>query len=220
MVTSRRVARRYLLAKLLYPGRRKVGLNLNIPLPTLWYQNAQGGTWIPEEDGFNLGDNPPKGFVYQHSRFPRTLVENVLRLITKEDVDACSHSEVVKDHGLIAGLEGRICQHCGGTQTKSTGTPWPAEWMAGGSKTVLRAESSYPSDLVLAMVRPSTEEIQVALERGHTIQPIDYMRAVLIAASSCERCMNVLMYRHGLDDGYEEGSDQWKRANTRCEMCE
>jgi hypothetical protein len=70
------------------------------------------------------------------------------------------------------------------------------------------------------MTRPSPVEMQAAADRGHATTPVPFERAVLLAANSCERCMNVLAYRHGLEDGYEEGSPEWVQSNTRCAMCE
>lgn len=218
-MNTRRIVRRYLLAQVLPKGNRaKVAINLDIPLPNIWYENEKGDKWIP--DMVNPFDPPPpEGFVYQHSRFPRELSERVLRLITQEDVDNCPHEEIRIDHGLIEGLEGRICRSCGGSQTKKVGEPWPKEWTGGGSKEAFSSTSTFPIDLVLAMTRPTPQEFQTAALRGHTIVPMDFERAVIIAATSCERCMNVLLYRHGLRDGYEEGSEQWAESPTQCHFC-
>lgn len=213
---ARRIARRFLLDRLL-PPRGKVALNLNVELPTLWYENEAGDTWIPDLSGELPA--PPPGFNYQFSRFPRELTENVLRLITQEDVDACAHEEVVIDHGLIEGYEGRICRSCGGRQVRKVGEVWPP-WTGSGSKSVAVGRSGYPVDLVLAMTRPTPQEIETATRRGHIIRPLSFERAVLLAATSCERCLNVLCWRHGLDDGYEEGSPEWEKAHTSCKLCE
>jgi hypothetical protein len=208
------------LAKILPPNRRKVGLDLSRDLPLIWYENEDGDVWVPDLNG-NEPPPPPPDFVYQYSRFPRTLTENVLRIITQEDIDTCAHEEVVIDHGLIEGLEGRICRSCGGSQTKKVGEPWPAVWAgAGSSRNVATMNSGFSEDLVLAMTRPTDVEIAKAAGRGHRITPVSFERAVILAATSCERCLNVLLYRHGLDDGYEEGSPEWEAANTRCQFCE
>ncbi len=224
---AQRIIRRYLLARLL-PPRGKVAINLNVELPTLWFENEAGDVWVPwfghvpplpapESDE---GMAPPPGFNYQFSRFPRELTENVLRLITQEDIDACAHKEAVVDHGLIEGLEGRVCRDCGGRQVKNVGEPWPTTWSgAGSSRPVATGHSSYPVDLVLAMTRPTPEEIKTALGRGHRIRPVSFERAVLLSATSCERCLNVLCWQYGLDDGYEEGSPEWHQANTSCQLC-
>lgn len=218
--TARRVLRRHLLKQLLPQEKRrtKVAIYLTKPLPTLWFENEAGDQHVPDLTG-NMPPDVPEGFIYQRSRFPRTLVDNCLRLVTEEDVSKCDHKEVLIDHGLIDGLEGRICRDCGGSQTKNEGEPWPAVWKSGGSQQVFSGSSSYPSNLVLAMVRPSEEEMGKAAERGHNIIPMSYDQAVLVAATSCERCLNVLLWRHGLGDGYEEGSPEWEKANTSCELC-
>lgn len=216
MPNLQRIVRRYLLRRLT-AKHTKLSLDLNADLPTLWYENDKGTKFTPPlDDPFHP---LPDGFVYQHSRFPTSLIHNCLRLITEEDVAACPHAETVVDHGLIAGLEGRICRDCGGSQTKNVGAPWPAEWHSGGSRNLFSGTSTYPEDLVLAMVRPSPGEIATASERGHQIYPVKFERAVLLAATSCERCLNVLLWRHGLDDGYEEGSPDWSKANTKCDLC-
>jgi hypothetical protein len=222
--TARRVVLRFFLAQILpQRSRTKVAINTTgFNLPTLWYENEAGDKWFPNFDGPGYPDEGrPADFKYQHSRFPRTLVHNCLRLISQEDVDACHHKETLIDHGLIEGLEGRICRSCGGSQTTKVGEPWPAKWHGGGSKEAFRAESTYPVDLVLSMVRPTAEEGQRARARGFLLPEITtFERAVLLAATACERCLNVLCWQHGLDDGYEEGSPEWEEANTRCALCE
>lgn len=214
---SQRIVRRFLLAKVL-PPKGKVALNLDVDLPTLWFENEAGDVWIPwfghaTPREPNDDEKVPPGFNYQFSRFPRELTETVLQIITQEDIDACDHEETVIDHGLIEGLEGRICRSCGGRQIKKDAEPWPAVWTgAGSSRSVATGRSTYPVDLVLAMTRPTPEEIKVALQRGYTILPTSFERAVILAATSCERCLNVLCWRHGLNDGYEEGSPEWAKA--------
>lgn len=73
----------------------------------------------------------------------------------------------------------------------------------GTSKEVLTMESTWPEDLVLAMVN-SGEKL------GHSIT---------VASESCERCLNALSHKYGLSDGYPEGSPQWEEAGTRCMFC-
>lgn len=45
-------------------------------------------------------------------------------------------------------------------------------------------------------------------------------QAIFVYATSCERCMNVLLYRYlnGID-GYEEFSEEWYKAGTVCDFC-
>lgn len=222
---AQRIIRRFLLARLL-PPKGKVAVNIDAELPTIWLENEAGDVWIPwfghtPPREPNDNERPPPGFNLQFSRFPRELTETVLRTITQEDIDACPHTEAVIDHGLIEGLEGRICRSCGGRQVRNVGEPWPAAWSgAGSSRHVMTGRSSYPVDLVLAMTRPTPEEIKIALGRGHQIRPVSFERAVLLASTTCERCLNVLCWQYGLDDGYEEGSPEWQRTRTRCKFCE
>lgn len=217
--TARRVALRFLLAKVLPKARVKVAINTSIDLPTIWYENEAGDKFVP--DLRNPYDPVPEGAKYMHSRFPRMLTETVLRLISQEDVDACPHEEILIDHGLIEGLEGRICRFCGGSQSKKIGEPWPPKWQGGGSKEAFRSEVSYTADLVMAMCgRQTKEEAERARSRGYRLPEITtFDRAVILAATSCERCLNVLCWRNGLDDGYEEGSPEWQKSNTRCALC-
>lgn len=221
MVSARRVARRYLL-RLAFAnhGHQKTAkIDMSAELPTLWYENQEGDRFIPDLSLDYPSDQIPHGYKYQYSRFPRTLTETMLKLVTEEDVEACGHSNIRPDLGLIGGLEGRICNLCGGSQTKRIGGPWPSKWKSGGSMNIGSMNSSYPADLVLAMTRPNPEEIRKAAERGHTIVPMDLERAMIFAGTSCERCLNVLLWRHGCDDGYEDGSPEWVRCNTSCELC-
>lgn len=219
MVSARRIVRRYLIGKFL--SRQKVAINLDIPTPLVWFENEAGETFDVHFNSDGPPDTPPSGFVYQHSRFPGSLVETILRIVTQEDIDTCFHQEVMTDHGLIEGLEGRICRGCGGRQVRDVGAPWPDKWDgAGSSRPMMTMNAGFSEALVLAMVRPSAFEVTIAAQRGHTIQPVSFERAVILAATACERCLNVLLYRHGLHDGYEEGSEEWSRSNTRCKMCE
>ncbi len=216
---GRRVLRRYLLSCLLSnQPRTKLALNMNVALPTLWYENVTGDRFVPDLTG-DMPPNAPQGFVYQRSRFPRYLTESLLKLITSDEVNACFHPDVRKDLGLIEGYEGRICEHCGGSQTKKLGEPWPDTWNAHGSREIGTGSTGWSSDLVLAMTRPSPQEQRIANDRGYTIRPMGLDRAILMAATACERCMNVLLWRHGLSDGYEENTPEWQKAGTSCELC-
>ena len=44
-------------------------------------------------------------------------------------------------------------------------------------------------------------------------------QAIWVYGKSCERCSNVLTYKYLGTDGYEEYSNEWKKANTECEFC-
>ena len=45
-------------------------------------------------------------------------------------------------------------------------------------------------------------------------------QAIWVYANSCERCMNVLLYKYlNGADGYPEYSEEWKKCNTFCDFC-
>lgn len=48
---------------------------------------------------------------------------------------------------------------------RTVGEPWAEEWDAHGSRELMTGSGSWPGDLVLAMVRPSDEELQKATDR-------------------------------------------------------
>lgn len=207
------------------PMARRLALRVKLAarpkLPTLWYENEAGDRWeVSPTDPYV---EPPEGFIYQHSRFPHVLRETVLRMVQQSEVDACDHpADMMKpDLGLIEGLEGRECLKCHGTQVKDAGAPWPAQWEAYGSREILTGESTWPDELVLAMVRPSPAEMVLALER-HGSEPrlLGMNDAIILAATSCERCLNGLLWRYGCNDGYPPYSEQWNKTNTKCAICE
>jgi hypothetical protein len=173
-------------------------------LRTLWYENEDGDIFVPD---FDEGpDEIPEGFHYQVSQFPNDLVMTMLYIVPQDRVDACPHSEdqIFPTDGWIDGVEGRECKECGGSQVKDTDEEWPGEWDGGGCQEILRGNSGWPEDLVLA----------IANSGDFTLS-----EAVLISANSCERCLNALYFDYGLDDGYEEGSEEWQNCNTECEFC-
>ena len=187
---------------------KKLALKINKEdLQILWYENAEGDKYIPDLTGdTHPGSDVPEGFIYQCSQFPDQLEFNMLYMVEEEKVKNCPHPEedLVKDYGLIEGLEGRECSLCHGKQTKNVGEEWPEEWEAYGSRDFMTGHSGWSEDLVLAMVSSG----------DYTLS-----EAIIIAANSCERCMNVLLYDYGCDDGYPEFSDAWKKCGTECDFC-
>ena len=76
----------------------------------------------------------------------------------------------------------------------------------GTSTAVMEGNRGFPEDLVTAMVR--TAEWDVG-------------DAIMVAAQSCERCLNVLCQRYlGADEGYKFGSAPYWDCGTRCKMCD
>lgn len=73
------------------------------------------------------------------------------------------------------------------------------------SEEVAEGSQTWPEDLVLAMANSGNYSLS---------------ESILIAASSCERCLNALCHKYGLDNGYPEGSEEWKKCGTVCDFCE
>lgn len=75
-----------------------------------------------------------------------------------------------------------------------------------GSKEIMVGNSSWPEELALAMANSGEYTLS---------------QAILVAAQSCERCLNALLnkYKCKQDNGYPEGSEQWNKSNTRCQFC-
>lgn len=85
------------------------------------------------------------------------------------------------------------------------------KWISKGKtktfRTILDCTTTYRSgqECIVAMVNSG----------DYTLE-----QAIWIYANSCERCMNVLLYKY-LDgkDGYAEFSEKWKKCNTECDFC-
>ena len=173
-------------------------------LETLWYEDEKGNKIICSDEALN--QRCPDGAVYQVSQFPRMLRTTHLRLIFQNDVDKCNHpwKYIVPTYGWVDGIVGRECKKCGGTQTKKKWHFWPRKWDGYGSREVFVGSSTWSESLALA----------IANSGDYTLS-----EAIIIAARSCERCMNALAHKYGLDWGYEEHSEEWQRCGTSCQFC-
>jgi len=74
----------------------------------------------------------------------------------------------------------------------------------GGSEEIAEGHSTWPEDLALAMANSGDYKLS---------------EAIIILASSCERCMNALGHKYGVDWGYPEESEEWQKAKTVCDYC-
>ncbi len=173
-------------------------------LETLWYEDENGNKIECAENEYH-----PKGAVFQVSRFPKTLTTTYLRLINQSDVDKCKHPRkyIVPTYGWIEGIVGRECKACHGTQTKKKWHIWPKKWDGYGSRKVASFNSTWnDEETILAMVNSG----------DYTLE-----EAIIVYATACERCMNVLVYKYtNGKEGYEEYSEEWKKCNTSCKFCE
>jgi len=168
-------------------------------LEILWCEDANGNVVSDENSG---------ECIYQVSRFPQSLTTTYLKLINTEEVEKCNHPRkyIVPTYGWIDGIVGRECKLCGGTQTKKQWHLWPRKWGAYGSKEVFSCNSTWNNDeAILEMVNSGDFTLS---------------EAIIVYATSCERCMNVLIHKYtNGEDGYAEYTEEWKECGTSCQFC-
>lgn len=217
-------------------------------LAQLWVENEDGDRFIPDLSSNTEPEFPPRpGYIYLHSAWPTTLGEEINVTVTAEQVAACDHPAdmMAKDTDLVEGFKGRRCRECGGYQQCAEDEPWPEEWRSGHSAHVFSGQMSWKPELVLAMTRPTPEELATQKVRWNPRRPavrtglspewrgpwfppmpplFSLEDAIIISARSCERCMNALHWTYAApfsetDLGYPEMSEEWKRAGTSCLFC-
>jgi hypothetical protein len=154
------------------------------------------------------------------SSFPLTMHTEYLYV---GDPKPCDHPEEFIVPDSSSGPDDvRKCTKCGATQTKRKDEKeWPDEWDYPDSISLGVFRSSWPESLVLAMVRPTKDEVIKQVERNSKRLVLwELAAAISVAANSCERCLNALMWHYGLDHGYAYKSEQWDKANTMCMLCD
>lgn len=172
---------------------------------TLWFENEAGQKWYPNLEGNGYPGDVPEGYIYQRS-LDTSMKDSILKTVQEDEVANCDHSAEfrVTDHGWVDGMEGERCQQCGGHYVRKVGET-EENWEATGSVPVMSGSSGWSDDLALAIANSAGVPLH---------------KAIVIAASACERCMNALAHEHGLDWGYPEMSEDWKKSGTVCEFCE
>jgi hypothetical protein len=172
-------------------------------LKTLWYEDEHGNE-LPSKEPW---EGAPEGAMFQISQFPFQLTTNHLKLISQKEVDKCRHPRkyIKPTYGWIDGIVGRECKQCGGTQTKRKWGLWPRKWNGYGSRSFFTTTRGWSEDLVLAITNSGDYSL---------------CESILIAATSCERCMNSLAHKYGLNWGYPEYSEEWEKCGTTCRFCE
>lgn len=186
--------------------RKAINIDKKDISEVLWYENDDGDKFIPDLSVNGHPGDPPKGYDIFVSRFPCHLRTTYLMMIDPEEVKNCNHPEefIHSTNGWIDGVEGRECRQCGGHQIRNIDEDWPEEWDTEGHKSEFSGESGWPQDLVLAIVESGDFNLE---------------EAIVIGAESCERCMNALADKYGLDWGYPEGSEEWEECGTSCDFC-
>lgn len=174
-------------------------------LKTSWYEDKDGNRI---EGGTEFDEARPANAFY-YSNISPCVTDHHYRIANAEDVCHCKHPRkyIKPTYGWIDKYKGRECTLCGGTQVKRKGLfhRWPKKWNSGSMKEIFTGESSWNEDLVLAMANSG----------DYTLK-----QAMIVCSLACERCINVLAHKYGLDYGYEEFSEDWKKAHTSCQFCE
>lgn len=176
--------------------------------------NLRLGIWYEDKDGNKYRSNGPEkpneSITSYHVCFPMEISERIEFYYNNKDT--CKHplKSRKRTTGWVKGIKGCKCQNCGKTKTGKSYIPFALmKWEEGNehhpviSRNTCLGTSS--QDCVVAMVNSGDYKLDEAL---------------VIMATACERCMNVLEYKY-LDgkEGYKEFSDEWKKANTECEFC-
>lgn len=176
----------------------------------VWYED-ENGDMIPSMD-----DSPEPvtkvGAITYHSCFPLQITESIYMFHDDNEKRNCRHQRKYhkKDMDLVKGYKGRTCRKCVCSQVRKWWQPWGSKWDEGTSVTPLMDLHSTigggNQNVILAMANSGDFTLAEAL---------------VVFASSCERCMNVLAYKYtGGKDGYEEYSEEWKKCGTVCGFCE
>ena len=143
--------------------------------------------------------------------FPLTVTTE--RRYYYDNKDTCKHPLKFRKrtNGWIKGIKGCVCTACGKTKTGKSHIPFAFMKWDYGSET-------YDGFATNVHVGKHSQKCIVAMVNSGDYE-LD--EAIVVMATACERCMNVLAYKYlNCEDGYPEYSDEWKRCNTSCEFCE
>lgn len=174
----------------------------------IWYEDKDGNVYRNDND---VVGKPRPDIVSYHVCFP-TEVKEEIRMYY-DNKGTCKHPLKYRKrtHGWVKGIKGCKCGKCGKTKTGKVYIPFGfMKWDNGDETYSLMTGNThlgkYSQKCVVAMVNSGEYELDEAL---------------VVMASACERCMNVLAYKYlNGEDGYEKYSEQWKKANTKCDFCE
>jgi hypothetical protein len=83
---------------------------------------------------------------------------------------------------------------------------------------IFEGDSSKPLITFTNAFASCTADLAIAI---HQVEGLHLSEALVIAATSCERCLNVLLHHYQCSDdkGYSKESEQAQKVNTHCELC-
>ncbi len=174
----------------------------------IWYEDENGNVYRNSDGG--CGERPNDKCTSYHTCFPLSVSEDVSMYY--DNKETCKHPLKYRKRtgGWVKGIKGCKCTNCGKEKVGKSSIPFALmPWKPGCDTYHLITGNRSLSDLsgkcVVAMVNSGDYTLSEAL---------------VVMATSCERCMNVLLYKYlNGEDGYEEYSEEWKKANTVCDFC-
>ena len=145
-------------------------------------------------------DDEPEGAKYK-TYFDATFTEKEYVLQKEGECEHKNVSTIIKPNGVIK----QECENCKALRELDNNNGW-SEWRMPFSRLIVESHSTWNEELAMAMANSGEYTLR---------------EAIYILGKSCERCINVLYKKYLPDknDGYEEFSDEWKRAGTICEFC-
>ena len=171
----------------------------------IWNEDIEGNMYRIDNEV-----KKPNGDIRSyHVCFPTEINERVEMYY--DNKDTCKHPLKYRKrtHGWIKGVKGCKCEKCGKTKTGKSYIPFAFMKWDNGSDTYTLFTSNthlgkYSQKCVVAMVNSGDYELDEAL---------------VINATACERCGNVLIHKYfNGEDGYEEYSEEWQNCETICQF--
>lgn len=170
----------------------------------IWYEDVNRNMYRND----NGVGRPNDECVTYHICFPLEIREEIRGIY--DNKNTCKHPLAYRKRtgGWIKGVKGCKCEKCGKTKVGKKFIPFAfMKWGDGAETYSIMTSNTHigNEDCVLAMANSG----------DYTLR-----EAAVVYANACERCMNVLEYKYlNGKAGYEEFSEEWKKANTICDFC-
>ena len=169
-------------------------------LITLWFENAAGERWLPTADR----TDPPAGFTRMLHESPLVLH----RETSTQAADGWRSDAPLLSKGCHPDLVLAMCR------------PSIQEANHALRRALMRRRLSEPAGHgVRAMAERIAQGTQASISRVELPPRYTLEQAILIAARSCERCVNALAHAYGLLWGYPEHGPEWKASIASCAFC-
>lgn len=174
-------------------------------IPCNWLQDEDGNKYdaVYNKDGLIINDKQ-----YQHNILVNQCRTEILKPVFESNVNKCRHPKNKMKTNFYNKFhnEHRICEECGGSQSRKIGEDWPDKWNCSGSMFVGTSITLWDNDLVTTIVRSGEYNVK---------------EAILIVSHACEDCLNVLRNKYGLETkrqgSWTEGLRKYRSDN--CRLC-